>query len=121
VTSSAQAVTVHLPSDVAEDLIAAGLAQRTLGRRSGLMLETAGVAATVISLLQGPDTVVQLARMLRDWSAVHLSSARHGHPVVISARGPKGRVDLQLTDRTDLAEVESLLRRTVFADEQAGA
>ena len=105
---------VEVPEAVAAELVELGVGRPAPRRRAGVLLETAGVAATVITLVQGPETLVHLARALVTW--VRGSAAADDSQVTLSAEGPKGRLELQLDRATDLAAVESLLRTTVFAD-----
>jgi len=77
-----------------------------------LVVEAGGIAATVISLLQGPTTVRDLAAALREWARGLAAPVRSA---IVSAEGPAGRVELELTGDIDLDEVAQLLRSTAFA------
>jgi hypothetical protein len=110
-------VPVTVPIPIAEGLRANGLALPSNRRRGPvpeLMIEAAGVGATVISLLQTPETLRELARLMYTWTrGRHDETSAETHLI---ASGPDGRrLELTVTGRTDMSELESLLQRTVFA------
>ncbi len=76
------------------------------GAALDLVVEASGIAANVISLLQGPTTVRDLAAALREWARGPTAPVRSA---IVSAEGPAGRVELELTDDIDLDEVAQLL------------
>ncbi len=111
-------VTVMVPTPIAEQLRVQGSAFPASKRRGPipeLVIDAAGVAATVISLLQGPQTTRELARLLYTWTRDHHDDK--GAETHLVASGPGGRLELTVTGRTDIAELESLLQNTIFAED----
>ena len=101
-------VTAALPSDVAQELIDAGVASTVPATRTGLPLADIvvtglSVVTTVITLAQAPAAVEDLAHRLAAWRS-HAVLGRD--PVIsVNASGPNGRVSLQLTSTTSVDEV----------------
>jgi len=108
-------ITAALPSDVAQELIDAGMASTVPATRTGLPLADIvvtglTVVTTVITLAQGPAALEDLAHRLASWR--HHTRLGSDPVVSVDASGPNGRVSLQLTSTTsaeELAQVVSLV------------
>lgn len=66
-----ETVDLVVPADLADILIDEGLARLTFERRSSTIMMLAEGASMAISLLQGPSTVMQVARGIRRWAQKH--------------------------------------------------
>jgi hypothetical protein len=65
-----QIVDARVPADLADELIADGLAQFTTERRSSvltILTDGTSIAAVTISLLQGPSTIAQVSKSIKRW------------------------------------------------------
>lgn len=101
-------VTAALPSDVAQELMDAGIAFQVPTTRTGLPLADIvvtglSVVTTIITLAQAPATLEDVARRLVAWRR-HAALSRD--PVVsVDAAGPNGHISLQLTNATSEEEI----------------
>lgn len=91
---------VKLPAPVAEELIEAGGATRlgTMGGVAEIALAGLTVASLTITLLQGPDTFLRLARIIKD-------RATKRDRLIVRINGKLGRIEFEVTEDTDLAKV----------------
>ncbi|MFD6969295.1 hypothetical protein [Streptomyces sp. NPDC059979] len=115
-------IKMSVPGELAELLVAEGYATPTRGRRSsqwGLDGDFIGGTATVISLLQAPQTVAYLAGVIRS-----LASRRRDGRVddrsrmYVEAVGPHGQI--RFDGEATVEEIERLLRRTILPAQSAG-
>jgi hypothetical protein len=102
-------VDLVVPADLADILIDEGLAQSTFERRSTtimILAEGASIASTAISLLQGPSTVMQVARGIKRWAEQHRKTAPGSDEltVVPSKRVEAGVINAD-TDITIIIEI----------------
>ena len=112
-------VTLEVPADIAIALETEGLCER-LPRRRGhitqLVVDGAETTAVIISLLQGPDTVRSLARLV-------LTSGKRDTRRSVSIRGPEGEASINVVGdvaREDLVrflEAGLFVRKPGDADE----
>ncbi|MGW3602059.1 hypothetical protein [Micromonospora sp. NPDC005161] len=102
-----------VPSELASELVTSGAArQRPKPRGSIVELIVTGAtgAATFVSLLQGPETVLRIARAFR---AVALK--RPDKRIEVHIKGPKGEVHLFDCDGdTPLEELAALVKRDLL-------
>jgi hypothetical protein len=107
---------VRLPKEVADELLASESAIRVRPVRSGgvaeLVSDSAVVGATLVSLLQGPNTLNQLHAAVHTW--LLRGRSREGFRS-ISVRGPRGSARVEVTNDSDLEELASVLARTILA------
>jgi hypothetical protein len=97
---------VELPQELADRLVSDGLAVRP-GQRGGvatILIDTAVSSATAISLLQAPDTFTRLAQLTKKMFA------RKSAGVRMTVEGAKGRVDIELTEDTDVETLARLIK-----------
>jgi hypothetical protein len=105
-------VLVRIPSDLVAELVAEGLAEAAAPRRSGgweIAATWFTTTGTVISLMQGPETVTWLARAL-----LARRKPKQGKVAYLDAKGPGGELRIPVTELTSLEDVERLLLATVF-------
>jgi hypothetical protein len=111
---------LQVPQELADLLVSEGLAEAPSGRRSTtweILATFAGGAATTIGLLQGPQTVGDLARMCLSLARRH--SARpvpQPEPGYLVAIGERGQIRMPIAPDTTVEQVEHLLRNTIFKD-----
>ncbi|MDQ3406287.1 MAG: hypothetical protein M3548_23315 [Actinomycetota bacterium] len=113
---STESLLVKVPDELANELVAEGLATTPVGRRSGtwqLIATWAAGTGTTISLLQGPQTIGYLARKLR---SLFQRDHDKGTPeqAYVEAKGPGGQMRFLVTASTTKEEIEHLLRSTLF-------
>ncbi|MFJ4863187.1 MULTISPECIES: hypothetical protein [unclassified Streptomyces] len=109
-------IKLSVPGELAELLVAEGHATQTRGRRSsqwGLDGDFIGGAATVIALLQAPQTIAYLAGAIRSFA----SRRRAGRPddrarMYVEAIGPHGQI--RFDGEATVEEIERLLQRTIL-------
>lgn len=107
-------IVIKLPVDLATEVEDSGMGRRIPLVRSDLSIipaiaiEAAQVAATLISLAQGPTTITDLARMIISWKTRHSERSRSPH-TTISAEGPSGRVMLDLSGEISIDDVAKVL------------
>ncbi|MEV3972838.1 hypothetical protein AB0K68_32615 [Streptomyces sp. NPDC050698] len=111
-------IKVSVPSDLAELLVGEGHAIATRGRRSSLWaLDGAflGQTATVIALLQAPQTVVYLAKAIRRLAArARAEGTASRSTLSVEAVGPAGQI--RIDGEATVEEIERLLRQTLFTE-----
>jgi hypothetical protein len=107
-------ISLEVPSELADALIAEQLAAGRYGPRgpaAEIVVDGFSAAATVISLFQGPETFINLARLLKD------AVARRGSgDVKVSVKGPRGKVEFVLREDTDLKALSKLLKDGLVGD-----
>jgi hypothetical protein len=102
-----------LPTDLAAALHDEGFASLLPIVRSGgpvdvdVAVVALQVATSVVTFAQGPETMHYLAAALTKWRRSHKTS---GVKLTVSAKGPQGRVDLDLTDNVSATDIEAVLR-----------
>ena len=112
-------VDLVMPADMADILINEGLGRPTFERRSTILTilaDGASVASITISLLQGPATVMQVARGIKRWADEHRQSTPGSDrlTIVSSERGDARLVDAD----TDIAIIVEILQNTtIFKDD----
>jgi hypothetical protein len=105
-------ITAALPSEVAKELIDAGVASRVPVTRTGLPLAEIvvtglSVVTTVITFAQAPATLQDLAHRLANWR--RHAALSHDPMISVDASGPNGRISLQLTSTTNVDEVAQIV------------
>ncbi|MGW6459616.1 hypothetical protein ACWF94_27445 [Streptomyces sp. NPDC055078] len=101
------------PTELADLLVAEGVAIRPGTRSSAAEIALVGVTAvtTTISILQGPDTFIRLTGILRE---------KYGNPtgvkVRITARGES--VNIEVSDDTDIDAVARQLQEALVGDDE---
>ena len=105
-------ITAALPSDVAQELVDAGIAFPVPATRTGLLLPDIvvtglSVITTVITLAQAPSTLQDIAHGLAIWR--RHATLSHDPTISIDAVGPQGRVSLRLADTTSEDEVAHVI------------
>ncbi|MEW2585296.1 hypothetical protein [Streptomyces virginiae] len=110
-------IKMSVPGELAELLVTEGHATPTRGRRSsqwGLDGDFIGGTATVIALLQAPQTIAYLAGAIRSLA----SRRRAGRTtddrtrMYVEAIGPHGQI--RFDGEATVEEIERLLRRTIL-------
>ncbi|CAM5335117.1 hypothetical protein [Streptomyces avidinii] len=109
-------IKMSVPGELAELLVAEGHATPTRGRRSsqwGLDGDFITGTATVIALLQAPQTIAYLAGAIRSLA----SRRRAGRPddrarMYVEAIGPHGQI--RFDGEATVEEIERLLQRTIL-------
>lgn len=114
-------VSVVLPDDLAELLTAEGAAQAGgTTKRSPLVELLVGAPVTVagvITLLQGPPTVGQLAHYLKHWLDKRRRDRREVATLII--KGPRGELHFEIRPDTDLTWLATELQPLLFGTHQA--
>ena len=110
-------VLVRLPEAIVRQLESARVATRVPITREPLYLDPslwttgAQVVATIITLVQGPLTVRDLTRWVKDWIARDEEIAAGA--VTLHARGPNGVVHLTLSANTPPEDIASVIRLVI--------
>ncbi|AHH97881.1 hypothetical protein [Kutzneria albida] len=106
-------ILVRVPDDLVPELVAAGLAEQATTRRSGnweVVASWLTGAGTVISLLQGPETI--------GWLAKALFKRKKDNPRAstqyLTAKGEAGELRIPITESTSVEDIERLLTATLF-------
>ena len=102
---------LECPDDLAQFLIERGLARPGMTRRSVIPSITAddiAAVTTIITLLQGPLTVIQLRDWLRRRGETRKGIGR------LRASGPAGHFDVELTPDSDLDTMANQMIRILF-------
>jgi hypothetical protein len=109
-------VELQLPTALAAYLIDTGMATlpgepSTAGRRrsavADVLIVAAGVTTTVITTLQGPNTVVELVRLMRTWR--RSDPTTEGLELTVSVTKTKRVVHVVVPRNSDLGDVARLL------------
>ena len=82
-----------VPADMADILINEAHARTTFGRRSTtlkILAEAASVTSITISLLQGPATVMQVARAIKKWTHDHRKTNPRSDALTVETHGKEG-------------------------------
>jgi|SRR5450631_1816864 hypothetical protein len=109
------AIDIAVPAEFAAILYESQLAEPSDGHRSALatmVLEGASVAAVFVTLAQGPPTVMQLRDAFHRWREQH----RAGREPIgrVTFRGPRGVIDIDIGNDSDLLEIAELARKALF-------
>ncbi|AQT70465.1 MULTISPECIES: hypothetical protein [Streptomyces] len=111
-----ESIKMRVPGELAELLIAEGYATPTRGRRSsqwGLDGDFIGGTATVISLLQAPQTVAYLAGVIRSLASRRRADRGPDRSrMCVEAIGPHGQIRFE--GEATVEEIERLLARTIL-------
>jgi hypothetical protein len=117
-------VRVRLPRPVAQALIDDGLAERLPSLRTPVMqiiVDGLGVAATTITLLQGPATARSVAHQLREW--LRASEPKSGEettsePITIRVLNLDGADGRTVITNLDIGELTAFAESVVLAAEE---
>lgn len=104
-------IRIEVSPELADDMVAEGLAIRP-GTRSStaqLLIDGATAAATTISLLQAPDTFAKLAAMIKGRFAKQKD-------VTLKIKGKRGTVEVVVTADTDLENLAKLIKDGLVGD-----
>lgn len=115
---SQKTVDLVVPADLAALLIEEGLARLTFERRSTtimILTEGASIASTAISLLQGPSTVMQVARGVKRWTQQHRKTEPGSDELTIVSN-KRTAADLIDAD-TDIATIVEILQKAITIKE----
>ncbi|WP_338898254.1 hypothetical protein WBG99_23795 [Streptomyces sp. TG1A-60] len=111
-------IKMSVPSELAELLVTDGHATVTRGRRSSqwaLDGDFLGQTATVIALLQAPQTIAYLASAIRSLaSRRRASDPGNRSTLYVEAIGPRGQI--RFDGEATVAEIERLLQGTILAE-----
>ncbi|WP_420078594.1 hypothetical protein ACN6AT_04750 [Streptomyces sp. JL4002] len=117
------AIKVRVPGELAELLIAEGHATPTRARRSsqwGLDGDFIQGTATVIALMQAPQTVAYLAGVIRSLASRRRADrADDRGRIFVEAVGPYGQIRIDCAAAT-VEEVERLLGRAMLPPQSGG-
>lgn len=108
-------IDLELPVELAALLVENNHAEPATGRRSGtwqVIATFATGAATTVSLLQTPQTVAYFADKCRGLATRKGRSAAERD--YLEAKGPYGQLRIPVTSETSVADIERLLRKTIF-------
>ena len=103
-------VDMVVPADMADILINEAHARRTFERRSTtlkILAEAASVTSIAISLLQGPATVMQVARGIKRWTREHRKANPGSDKLTVVADGKGG--DRTIDADTDIEVIIEIL------------
>jgi hypothetical protein len=112
---------IEVPGELADGLVENGLAEKIAGRRSSTWQVLASVATgtgTMISLMQGPQTVAYLATKIKNLFDRNSASSKISEPRYLEATGPQGQVRIPVSPDTSVDEIATLLKATVFAPDE---
>lgn len=109
-------IRVTMPEEVAAALADIEGVDVSQARRSGWLLASDVLtgATTTLALLQAPQTISDIAGRVHGLFA---KRKRDAGSIVVEAKGPHGQLRIKFTDGTDVAEIEKLLRGTIFEAE----
>lgn len=100
---------LELAKELADELVAEGAARarpRPRGSIIELVVVGATTAATCISLLQGPETVMRFARAVKK-----LAVKKKPERVVVQMKGPGGSITLlDCDDQTPLEDIAKMVK-----------
>jgi len=111
-------VDLVVPADLADILIGEGLARPTFERRSStvmILAEGASIASTAISLLQGPSTVVQVARGIKRWTRQHRENDPGSDELTVASN--KGVEAPVINDEMDISMIMAILQNAFTVDD----
>jgi hypothetical protein len=97
---------VELPEELADELVADGLAVRP-GQRGSvaeILIDAAVSTATAVSLLQTPDTFIRLAELIKKLFVKKSESVR------MTIKGKEGKIDIEVTRDKDLETLARLIQ-----------
>lgn len=104
-------IRLEVSRELADDLVAEGLAIRPGTRSSTAQLVIAGAtaAATTISLLQAPDTFTKLAAMIKKKFVKEKG-------VTMKVKGSRGNIDVVVTPETDVETLAKMIKEGLVGD-----
>ncbi|MFD6225978.1 hypothetical protein ACFWFZ_03735 [Streptomyces sp. NPDC060232] len=115
-------IKMSVPGELAELLVAEGHATPTRGRRSsqwGLDGGFIGGTATVIALMQAPQTIAYLAGAIRSLASRRRADRTDDRTrMYVEAIGPHGQI--RFDGEATVEEIERLLRRTILPAQSPG-
>ena len=109
------AIDIEVPEDLAALIREAGQGIPATVSRSflaAILNDGAPIAATVITLSQGPLTVVQLRDLMHRWLVRRRSRNESVGRVVF--RGRRGSVDFIIDEKSDLSTIAELAHSALF-------
>ena len=104
-----------VPENLASILIDEDIAERTFERRSAVLrvlVEDASITAVAISLLQGPGTIMQVARAIKRWAYEHRRAARGAGRLIFESS--RGKVDIVVGPDTDIMSIAEFLQTVML-------
>ncbi|MFE9933694.1 hypothetical protein [Streptomyces sp. NPDC005533] len=107
-------IAVSMPSDLADLLVAEGLAIRPGGRGSAAEFTVVGISAlsATVSLLQGPDTFLRLTELVR----TNFGRSTAGVTVEIKANGDS--VTLRIPGDADVVTIARQVQEALIGDDE---
>ncbi len=99
---------IKLSPEIAAEALTAGIARRNLSRRGvlpELCVTGATVGATVVTLLQAPDTYIRLADIVKKV----LTRRSSKHAIKLTVSGPLGSIEIEVTADTDVTALAKLI------------
>jgi hypothetical protein len=120
-----QRVSAVLPTEITEALIAEGYGVALPRLRSAaldaaaIICTTVGVSTTMISLAQAPATAEDLSKRLLNWFGKRLD--KRNCVVSIKAKGPRGSVQINLTEETTPDELCAIISAVLPSANANGA
>ncbi|MCZ4122708.1 hypothetical protein [Streptomyces sp. H39-S7] len=108
-------IAVAMPSEVADALVGEKLAIRPGIRGSAAEITLIGitVAATTVSILQGPDTFLRLTEIIQ-----HAFGKRTGITVQITAKGEKVYIEIPVDSGGDVATVARRIQDALTEEDE---
>jgi hypothetical protein len=104
-------IALAVPEELADDILAEGIGIGVGLKSSAAEIVIVGLAfvTTTITLLQGPDTAIKLAALIK---------ARYAKPtkVTLKIKGGRGDMNVDITNDTDLATLGKLIQEGLFGD-----
>ncbi|MEU7726544.1 hypothetical protein AB0B78_15065 [Streptomyces sp. NPDC040724] len=106
-------IAVAMPSDIADLLVAEGLAIRPGGRGSTAEIVVVGFAAlnATISLLQGPDTFLRLTELVR-------TNFGRSSGVTVEIKGNGDSVTIEMPGDADVVTLAHRIREVLLGDDE---
>lgn len=110
-----ETVDLVVPADLADILIDEGLARQTIERRSSIILMLAEGASMAISLLQGPSTVMQVARGIRRWAEKHRENEPGSDELTIVS---SQHIEIRVNADTSIERIAVIVQATMVAKDE---
>ncbi|MEV5967212.1 hypothetical protein AB0L70_35915 [Kribbella sp. NPDC051952] len=107
-------IAIEVPGELAEALAAEGLTAGRFGARGQVgqvLVEGFASAATVISLFQGPETFVNLARLLKE-----SAGRKRRDEVKVSVKGPNVKIEFVVTQESDVKVIAKFLKDALIGE-----
>jgi hypothetical protein len=106
---------IRLPAEIAADALNEGVVRRNLSRRGilpELVIIGATTGATVVSLLQTPDTFIRLAGIVKRV----LARNKRKTATKLTVSGPRGLIEIEVTAETDVASLAKLIEEGLVGE-----